>query len=113
MNIDELTIKDLKTLNGLLQNNPTNQSHFYDVGKNYIIRTVTNYYIGKLVAVSEKEILLEKAVWVADTGRFTDALLKGKLDEVELFHPDHPVIVGRGALVDAQIWVHEIPKEQK
>ena len=83
----------------------------WEVGKNYLIRTVTMINTGKLVAVTEQEIVLEQAAWIADTGRFANALKTGKFDEVEPF-PDGKVIVGRGAVIDA-VEIKELPREQK
>lgn len=51
------------------------------------VRTVTHYYTGRVVGVSDKAILLEDAAWIADTGRFADALRTGILSEVEPY-PD-------------------------
>jgi hypothetical protein len=81
------------------------------IGKNYLIRTVTMIQIGKLIKVTEKELLLENACWVADTGRFNEALSKGSLNEVELFNM--PVMVGRGTVIDATEWIHDLPKINK
>ena len=82
------------------------------VGQAYLIRTVTMIQTGRLVAVYDKELVLDDAAWVADTGRFYDALSKGTLNEIEPF-PDGPVIVGRGAICDAAIWSHPLPRKQK
>lgn len=98
--------------NSVVQFAATEQSHPYQLGKNYFVRTVTMIQIGRLVGVTEHELVLAEAVWVADTGRFTTAMLNGKLDEVELFPKNEHVIVGRGAIVDAVVWPHELPKEQ-
>ncbi len=84
----------------------------YELGQQYFIRTVTFYHTGKLVAATDKELVLENAAWIADTGRFADALKSGKLNEVEPF-PDGRVIVGRGAVIDAAVWPHELPRTQK
>lgn len=86
--------------------------HPYQIGKAYFIRTVTMYYIGKLVAVYPDELVLTTAVWVADTGRFHQAVTKGELCEVEPFGIGQ-VIIGRGSLIDASIWTHPIPSMQK
>lgn len=54
---------------------------------------------GTLKAVYDKELVFEKASWVADTGRFNEYLKDtNKVDENEPFKND--VIVGRGAIVD-------------
>src|SRR6185369_836883 len=64
------------------------------IGKAYLIRTVTMIDTGVLVAVTPTELVLEEAAWIADTGRFSDAIAKAEFDEVEPF-PDGPVIIGR------------------
>jgi hypothetical protein len=86
-------------------------NHSFEVGKCYLIRTVTLYYTGRLTRVTETDLLLEDAAWIADTGRFFNALRSGVLNEVEPFVD--PVIVPRGAIVDATFWNHPLPREQK
>ena len=75
-------------------------AHPYKVGRVYLIRTVTMIQTGRLVQVTPQELVLEDAAWIADTGRFADALKACEFAEVEPF-PDGQVIVGRGAIVDA------------
>jgi hypothetical protein len=84
----------------------------YQVGKNYFIRGVTMYYTGRLVQVTEQELVLEDAAWIACTRRFADTFREGVFDEVEPFPPG-PVVVGRGSIVDACLWPHALPREQK
>ena len=72
----------------------------WKIGADYLIRTATMIDAGKLVAVTEHELVLEDASWIADTGRFGKALEKGTFNEVEMF-PAGQVIVGRGSLIDA------------
>lgn len=86
----------------------------WKIGASYIIRTVTYYFTGRLVDVTEHELVLEDCAWIADTGRWTDALVGGvdSLSEVEPY-PAGSVIIGRGAIVDACIWKHPLPREQK
>ena len=74
--------------------------HAWDIGSCYLIRTVTMIQTGRLVRVTPQELVLHEAAWIADTGRFADALRSLDFLEVEPF-PDGPVIVGRGAIVDA------------
>jgi hypothetical protein len=74
----------------------------WEVGKCYLIRTVTMIQHGKLVEVTDKELVLVDASWIADTGRFHDFITgKSSPNEVEPFAPG-PVIVNRGAIIDAQ-----------
>lgn len=85
--------------------------HPWEVGKNYFIRTVTMFLVGKLEFVGENELVLSSASWIADTGRFHDCLKKLQFNEVEPFIND--AIVGRGAIIDATIWAADLPKDQK
>jgi len=83
------------------------------IGKSYLIRTVTMMLLGKLIIITNNEFVLSDASWIADSGRFSDALKfgVGKLNEVEMFTND--VIIGRGGLIDATEWIHELPKSTK
>ena len=112
MNIDDLTVKEIKHIQSLLKTGPSG-SHPYKVGKNYFIRTVTHHLTGKLVKVTPKELVLENAAWIADDGRFFDVLKNGEFKEVEPFPDGLEVIVGRGSLIDAVEWMHQLPRDQK
>ena len=70
------------------------------IGQSYFLRTVTHYFIGRLIWVGEKEIVLEDAAWVADTGRFNEFIAGKNANEVEPFLKGSRVIVGRGAIID-------------
>ena len=83
----------------------------WQIGKIYLIRTVTMIDTGRLVAVHEHELVLEDAAWIADTGRFADAVRKAEFGEVEPF-PDGEVIVGRGAVIDA-VCISQLQRTQK
>ena len=83
----------------------------WKIGANYLIRTATMNDAGKLVAVTEHELVLDCACWIADTGRFGKALETGIFNEVEMF-PAGQVIVGRGALIDA-VQIAHLPTKTK
>ena len=89
----------------------------WELKKNYLIRTVTHIQVGKLVAVTDKELVLEKASWIADTGRFMNALKDGiekQADsEIEPFLEKSRVIISRGSIIDAVIYSHDLPTKQK
>lgn len=89
----------------------TEKNHPYQIGQNYFIRTVTMHHVGRLVAVYEHELVLEDASWIADDGRFHNALKGEGFDEIEPFI--HEAIIGRHALIDCTLWPYELPKEQK
>jgi len=84
-------------------------------GKNVFVRTVTHYYTGLLAGVATGEdgvwLHLEEAAWIADTGRFGDALKAGKLSEVEPYPAD--CWVSAGAVVDVCEWAHKLPRTAK
>lgn len=109
MSLDSLTISELKTLKSLFDGNVSNPnlSHPYKIGTAYLIRGVTHYYTGRLICVTDQELVLEEAAWIADTGRYNEAIKTGKLNEVEPIIG--PAIIGRGALVDAVEWPNNIP----
>lgn len=90
--------------------NNTNNSH-WEIGAIYLIRTVTMIDTGRLVAVTDQELVLEDAAWIADTGRFSDALRDSEFREVEPFPPGR-VIVNRGAVIDA-VQIGAAPLEQR
>lgn len=110
MEIENLTIREVKHIQSLLKGSDSKSESPYQIGQAYLIRTVTLYYTGKVIRVTPKEIILEDAAWIADTGRFSDALKTGVLNEIE---PMGEVIIGRGAVVDAARWNHALPKEKK
>lgn len=87
------------------------QQHPYKIGSTYLIRTVTMFDTGVLVAVHEHELVLKDAAWIADTGRFSDALKKTEFNEVEPF-PDGEVVIGRGSIIDAVV-ISKAPRERK
>ena len=84
----------------------------WEIGKNYVIRTVTMIQVGKLIRVNEHELVLSDCAWVADAGRWTTFLSEGTVKEVEPF-PDGNVVVGRGSIIDACLWKHELLRHQK
>ena len=112
MNIESLTIAEIKQINQLLKGENATLSP-YKIGENYFIKTVTNFYTGKLTRVTARELVLKDAAWIADTGRFMNAIKDGTLNEVEPYPDNEEVVIGRGAIVDAVIWRHELPRTQK
>jgi hypothetical protein len=110
---EEIKVSDLVKLIDLFNGKKQNESvvSFFEIGKCYFIRTVTMYLIGKLIKISDKELLLENASWIADTGRFHNALMTGELNEIEPFI--NPVILNRDCIIDATYWQHKLPTDQK
>ncbi len=101
----ELQLNDLKELIG-----QSTTSHSFKIGEKYLIRCITFYYVGEICAITDSDIVLQNASWVANTGRFHNALKDGSLEEVEPFINN--VIVPRGCIVDATQWNHPLPSKQ-
>ena len=80
-------------------------------GASVFVRTVTHHYTGRVVAVADGWIELEDAAWIADSGRWAEALATGNLLEVEPF--PGPCLVGVGAVVDVSPWNHQLPRTVK
>ena len=111
MSLNDLTIGEAQELASLFSQGKSIDHSAWEIGKIYLIRTVTMIDTGKLVGVTNQELILEDAAWIADTGRFADAVSKAEFDEVEPF-PDGRVIIGRGALIDA-VQIKKSPRSQK
>lgn len=115
MNIENITIGEARQIAALF----TNATHQvasadcpYKVGANYLIRTVTMTYTGRLISVGDKELVLVDAAWIPDSGRWADAVAKGSFSEVEPYPDGSEVIIGRAAILDATI-INSIPRSQK
>lgn len=115
MDIDNLTIGEIKQINRFVSPRlvePQWDTGPWVLGEKYIIQTATLYYTGKLTFVGQHELHLDDAALIFDQGRFYDSLKKGTLAEVEPI-PDGGVIIGREAIVSAQKWCFDLPRDQK
>lgn len=111
MNIDELTLGQLKEIRSMISHESTIHQP-YPIGKNVLVRTVTMIQVGRLVEVGPQELVLEDASWVADTERWSEMLNTGSVRENEPY-PEGRVIVGRGAIIDSCEWCHALLREVK
>jgi hypothetical protein len=83
-----------------------------EVGRSYFFRTITFHYTGRIRGISENAITLCDAAWIADSGRFTNALTSGRFAEVEPYPDDMPVAIMFSAIIDFVPWTHPLPREQ-
>ena len=113
MNIDNLTYGELKQIAALFGGQQQQTPHFFEIGKNYIVRTVTMIYTGKLVDVGPTELVLVDAAWIPETDRFMQFVAEGRVKECEPYPDGRRVIIGRGALMDAVVLDKELPRSQK
>lgn len=100
MNLDDLTLGQIKELGDLFNGQLVVDDCPFEVGEKYLIRTVTFTLTGQIKSKTSQFLVLEQADWIADTGRFSQALEDSeKFNEVEPFKND--AIVAKGAIVDA------------
>ena len=80
------------------------------MGKAFFFRTVTYHLVGKVEKMHGKMLQLSGASWVADSGRFMNAIKEGGLQEVE---PVGIAFVNLDTVTDFFPWKHKLPTEQK
>jgi len=80
------------------------------VGGKYFFRAVTFHIVGEVKEVMGNFVRLANASWVADSGRFMNAIKEGSLNEVE---PVGEMFVNLNTVVDFFPWAHPLPTEQK
>ena len=80
------------------------------IGKKLFIRTVTYHMTGKVKARIGNFFHLTNAAWIADSGRFMQAIKDGVLSEVE---PVGEAMININSIVDMFLWKHSLPEEQK
>jgi hypothetical protein len=82
------------------------------IGKNVFVCTVSFFYTGEVVCENDRWLVLDKAAWIADTGRFTPAIATGDFSEIEVFG-DKPVHIAMGAIVSLTVVDWPLPTAQK
>ena len=111
MTKDELLLELAQQLVCDKRKSPEECMGAWKIGEKYLIRTVTNYWTGRIEFIGPQELKLSDAAWIADTGRFSQALESGVLNEIEPV--DDMVIIGRASVIDAQLWRHNLPRKVK
>lgn len=81
-------------------------------GKNIFTRTVTHHYTGFLEKVADGFLVMRNVSWIADDGRFHDAVTKGTLKEIEPYGHNEIVCVAIGSIVDICKWNFPLPTQQ-
>jgi len=113
MNIDELTLGQIREIQkialGTEPCRPPSRVLPFGPGDKVLIRTVTMAQIGEVQSVDATFIVLKEGGWLADSGRFSECLATGKLNEFE--RAPSWIVVAIGAIVDVFPWLHDVPKE--
>jgi hypothetical protein len=112
MNITFDELKELLDVRSITNCSGSDRQPF-EIGKNYIVRTVTMIYTGKLVEVWPAELVLVEAAWIPETDRYMQFVEKGSVKECEPYPANRRVIIGRGSITDAVVLESGLPRSQK
>jgi len=102
-----------------LQNDVRNASYatgvLWEIGESVFIRTVTYHLTGRIDHVIKENnqtwLVLGNAAWVADSGRFKQAIETGELNEVEPVNVS--IRVNTSSITDVYSWFNTLPDKQK
>ena len=111
MDINDLTIGQAKELSELFAAKGECIDSPFEVGKQYLIRTVTHIQTGLCSKRCGNFVFLTDAAWIADTGRFSNCLKEGEFSEVEPYPSG--VWVNSGSIIDFAEFGHSLPRSQK
>ena len=84
-----------------------------DIGKKYLVLTVTHYYTGECVESTPGRTVLKDGAWIPDTGRLTDAIESGEFQEVEPLPKGESLVINTSAIVAAYVWDKPLPRKRK
>jgi hypothetical protein len=81
-------------------------------GKNYLFRTITMIYTGRLHQIEGDHYVLLNAAWIPETNRWSESVRTGQFKEVEPYPPEEPVFLFKGAILDI-VAIPVLPLEVK
>lgn len=81
------------------------------LGAKVIIFTVTKYYTGRICGLSDKHIKLQEAGWVASTGRLSETMKTGILNEFEAYPENYHPEINRDGIIEIGPWNYPLPRE--
>lgn len=113
MNIEELTLKQIKEIQALTTGVTAPSTTHPLVGRNVIVRTVTMIYTGRLDHVTQQDYVLLDCSWIPETDRYMNFVENGAVRECEPYPSDLPVFINRGALLDVCELRKQLPRSQK
>jgi hypothetical protein len=113
MNIEELTLKQIREIQSLTSGATAPNCSHPLVEKNVIIRTVTMIYTGRLDHVTPQDYVMVDCSWIPETDRFAQFVAEGAVRECEPYPNGLPVYINRGALLDVCELKAPLPRSQK
>jgi hypothetical protein len=116
----EMEINELQNVARDLSRRGIAGGWYWQHGESVFIRTVTYHWVGTIIEVGADYVVLSPACWVADSGRWAEALAHGFSSSAELeppakskkaaHIPQQVAVVQRAAIVDSVLWEHPIPE---
>ena len=107
----EVRDEDLEKVKKLLGDDFKKINTYEDmIGRKFFFRTVTYHMTGEVKKIVGRFAYLKNAAWIADSGRFSQAIKNGTLDEVE---PVGDAFINLDTVVDFFKWSHPLPLDQK
>lgn len=82
------------------------------IGKKLFIRTVTYHIVGEVKNRIGNLFELKSASWIADSGRFSDAIKNGFSDSAEI-EPVGQMYLNIETIVDMFPWKKDLPTKQQ
>jgi hypothetical protein len=110
MKLEDLTLGQIKEIQNM--GVCKEEKHPYKIGANYLIRTVTMIYTGKIIKVYKDELVLQKACWIPETERWNESVKNSVFKEQEPYPEEKEVIIGRGSILDC-VQIKELVTEVK
>ena len=80
------------------------------VGEIVFIRTVTNYYTGRVNKIIGKFIKLDDACWIPDTGRFMEFMQGNPTDNLET-EPMGTTLINIDSIIDLSLYSNMFAKQ--
>lgn len=109
INISDETYNKIK--DQLMSEEKIDLNHLKDlIGKQLFMRTVTYHIVGKVENIIGSFFILSNASWIADSGRFMNAIKDGELNEIE---PLGDWMVNYNSITDMGYWKHSLNLKQK
>lgn len=81
------------------------QNKIFEPKQKVFIRTVTYHSVGEIASVDDRFVELRKASWVASSGRFSECIATGSIDEKEYVGD---MLISLDAIVDVFPWNHDL-----
>lgn len=95
------------------QSEQVEKEYPFKIGDKVFLRTVTLYYLGRIIDIKSGFVVLKDSCWVQDTGsRLADFLKDGVVDSSEI-EPIGKTQVNLANVIDCIEWKHDLPREQK